>query len=88
MSEPKVDAASETWKSTRAAIETELVKLRLNRDQIGADIRQLDRDLGGIKSLERILELPAKQAKKPAEPIRGSGVRVPGLSTHIGEPDG
>lgn len=80
MKEYKVEPASDTWLSVSDAIQTAIKRHREARDQQGADLRTLDFHLGAIKALEDLERLPAKQAKKPPEPIRGSGVRVPGKS--------
>ena len=88
MAEPKVDTASDTWVSVCDSICVEINKLREQREQSGSELRQLDRNLGAIKALENLLALPARQAKKPPEPIRGSGVGIPGLKTRVGEING
>ena len=80
MSNQRVETTSETWRAVIEEIEAELKTSRKRREDPSRDLRHLDQDLGRIKQLEHLLALPERQAKKAAEPIRGSGVRVPGMN--------
>lgn len=75
-----IDVNSETWRSVVESIDQQLRSSRHRREVPGLDVRTLDYELGRIHMLEKILELPEVQAEKPAEPIRGSGVYIPGHS--------
>lgn len=83
MSVLRVEPAGETWNSVLEEINKALQGHREAREQSGLDLRLLDSHLGAIKALESLKTLPARQAKKPPEPLRGSGVRVPGLHHSI-----
>lgn len=73
-----IDVHSDTWQSVVESINARLEIARRHREVAGADLRTLDLELGKISAFTKILNLPREQAEKPAEPIKGSGVYVPG----------
>lgn len=83
MSELKVEPASETWNAVVQEIDKAIQGHREAREQTGLDLRALDGHLAAIKALQSLKKLPERQSKKTPEPLRGSGVRVPGLHHSI-----
>lgn len=84
MKEPAIEPASDTWQAVDNDARKEINRLRKLREDPTADLRSLDQNLGGIRALESLLKLPERQNKKPAEPIRGSGIRIPGVNQNNG----
>ena len=80
MIEPKVDTLSETWLAVLDEIDKMIVARNKLREDASADLRSLDRNLGGIKALEYLKHLADRQQKQTPETIRGSGVRVAGVN--------
>lgn len=71
--EPRVDRGSETWEAVEAEAEKRIHKLRLERESTGADMRDLDRALGAINELRKLLDLPNRQANPQPREIKQGG---------------
>jgi hypothetical protein len=72
--QPKVDHESETWAAVQEAAQERLLELRRAREHPAAELRDLDRKLGGIAELERLLRLPVRQSTKEPDTadVRGN----------------
>jgi len=71
--QPKVDHESETWAAVQEAAQERLLELRRAREHPAAELRDLDRKLGGIAELEMLLRLPERQnSKKLQEFVRSN----------------
>lgn len=84
---PKVDHESETWAAVQKEAQERLLELRRQREAPAAEVRDLDRKLGGIQELERLLRLPERQnIKEPQSQVRGNhGFTAPRI--HKPQPD-
>jgi len=71
MMKPKIDHESETWAAVQEAAQERLLELRRAREHPAAELRDLDRKLGGIAELERLLHLPQRQSVKEID-VRGN----------------
>lgn len=54
-----------TWQVITDEIKKQLKTLRGARENTNADMHSLDRNLGAIKELEKLISLPERLAQKP-----------------------
>ena len=75
-----IDTTAPAWKVVESWAKSKAARLRLLREDPGADIRKLDQTLGGITILKELLDLPAEIRKERSrDPIRGDSFDIPSL---------